>query len=212
MSGPAYVGSFEAVRDFRAALVIFLHEAREALASHDMEVRRTLEWLFDVEPKRWQQIVRSCDEEVVRAKIDLERCRHSKLPGGDPRSCLEERKTLERARQRRHYAEQKIEAVRKWAHLVEREADEYAGRASQLSTLVDVDLVGAIAMLDRALTSLESYSALRHLGGSTVGASGGRPVTPIELAYPESVEAQTPSPLTSADLKVDELSREDRSP
>ncbi len=213
MSGPVYVGSFEAVRDFRAALVVFLHEAREALSSHDMEIRRSLEWLFEVEPKRWQQIVRSCDEEVVRAKIDLERCRNSKLPGGDPLSCLEERKALERARQRRHYAEQKTEVVRKWAHAVEREADEYAGRATQLSTLVDVDLVGAVAMLDRVLTSLESYVALRHFGGQAISTAGGAPTTqPIDPPRMEQSDSLETPPIASPNLTASEQSAEEHTP
>jgi hypothetical protein len=161
MSTQAYVNSFEAVRDFRAALVVFLHEAREAITSHDLEVRRTLEWILNVEPQRWQQQARVCDEQVVEAKIELERCRYSKLPGGESPSCIEERKALERARHRRDYAEQKIESIRKWGHALEHDAAEYAGRANQLGSMLDVDLVAAIALVDRVLSSLEAYAGLK---------------------------------------------------
>ncbi len=159
MSDGAHVGSLEAVRDFRAALHTFLDEVRDAMCSYDLEVRRTLEWLLEAEPRRWQQQVRICEDQVTEAKIELERCRCSKLPGGGTPSCMEERKAVERARQRRQYAEDKVEAVRRWAGIVEREADEYTGRAHQLAGMFDADLPQAIALLDRIMNSLESYVA-----------------------------------------------------
>jgi hypothetical protein len=178
-----------------------------------MEVRRTLEWLFEVEPQRWQQIVRNCDEEIVRAKIDLESCRNSKLPGGDPRSCLEERKALERARQRLQYAEQKTVAVRKWAQVVQREADEYAGRASQLNTLLDIDLVGAIATLDRVLTSLESYAALRPAGGQSFSASvAPSPPEGVDAAESDVTESGDASAVTPSEVSGDERLGQERLP
>jgi hypothetical protein len=171
MTEGAYVGSFEAVRDFRAALHTFLQEVREAMCSYDLEVRRTLDWLLEAQPKRWQQEVRNCDETVAKAKIDLERCRISKLPGGGTPSCMEERKALERARHRRQYAQDKIESVRKWGYVLGREAEEYTGRAHQLSGMFDADLPQAIAMLDRVLSALESYAALNHPDPPAVAAS-----------------------------------------
>ena len=78
MSTQAYVNSFEAVRDFRAALVVFLHEAREAIASHDLEVRRTLEWILDVEPQRWHQQARACADCLLDLHSDIGR---RALPG-----------------------------------------------------------------------------------------------------------------------------------
>jgi hypothetical protein len=171
MSEGAYVGSFEAVRDFRAALHTFLQEVREAMCSYDLEVRRTLDWLLEAQPKRWQQEVRNCDETIAKAKIDLERCRNSKLPGGGTPSCMEERKALERARHRRQYALDKIESVRKWGYVLGREAEEYTGRAHQLSGMFDADLPQAIATLDRVLSTLEAYAALNHPDQQATAAS-----------------------------------------
>ena len=158
-SGGAHVGSLAAVRDFRAAMVIFLHEAREALGSNSLELRRTLDWLLEAEPARWHHEVRHAEDLVTDAKIELERCRHSKLPGGDTPSCMEERKQLERARQRLLYAQEKVEAVRKWGYAIELEAGEYQARAGQLSDLVEADFADALSLLDRVLESLEAYAA-----------------------------------------------------
>jgi hypothetical protein len=176
--GGAHVGSLAAVRDFRAAMVTFLHEAREALGSNAVELRRTLEWLLEAEPARWQQEVRCSEEMVTEAKIELERCRHSKLPGGDTPSCMEERKQLERARQRLLYAEQKVDAVRKWGYAMQSEADEYRARASQLSDLVEADFVDALLLLDRVLESLDAYVASSPGGKGTAGVSAEMPSPP----------------------------------
>jgi hypothetical protein len=178
MTEGAYVGSFEAVRDFRAALHTFLQEVREAMCSNDLEVRRTLEWLLEAQPRHWHQQVRNCEEAVVAAKIELERCRSSSLPGGGTPSCMEEKKALERARQRCRWAEEKVESVRKWGYVVGREAEEYTGRANQLAGLFDADLPQAIAMLDRVLNALESYAALSVQGAAPSAAisPGSRPV------------------------------------
>jgi hypothetical protein len=164
MTRGAHVGSIGAVRDFRAALVSFAQEAREAVDSFEMEVRRTLDWLLESQPQYWQHEVRKCEDRVTEAKIELERSRNSKLPGGETPSCMEERKALERARARRQYTEEKVESVRKWGYAAQREEAEYAGRASQLSGMFDADLPQAIAELDRVLTSLESYMALDFQG------------------------------------------------
>jgi len=166
MTQGAHVESIGAVRDFRAALASFALVARESLLSFDLELRRSLEWLRETQPEYWKMDMRHCDEAILAAKIDLERCRASRLPGGETPACSEEKKNLERAKRRRQYAEDKILAVRKWGRVVEREADEYAGRASQLQTQFDADLPRAVAMLDRALDALAQYTRLNSAGAA----------------------------------------------
>jgi hypothetical protein len=204
MSDGAHVGSFEAVRDFRAALHTFLEEVRDAMCSYDLEVRRSLEWLLEAQPRRWQQQVRACEDEVVKAKIDLERCRSSSLPGGGTPSCMEERKALERARQRKQYAEQKVESVRRWGSLIQREAAEYAGRAHQLASVFDADLPQAIALLDRVLDALESYAALSAPSASPHNATqtaqtSAAVARPLAEVPPTPIEPTTDAPDASED-------------
>lgn len=159
MNQGANVGSIAAVRDFRAALVTFVHDAREAVTAFDLESRRCLEWLAETAPRQWQEEGRRAEDAVTEARIELERCRASKLPGGEPRSCLEERKALERAKHRREHAADKLQLTRRWSAEAEREGREYAGRARQLESLFDAHLARAIASLDATLTALESYVA-----------------------------------------------------
>jgi hypothetical protein len=157
--GGANVGSIDAIRHFRAVLHTFSQEAREALSSYDVEVQRTLDWLLDEMPQRWKAEIRKCDELVQKAKIELERCRATPLPGGGTPSCMQEKKDYDRAKQRKQYAEEKAEATRKWGHVAQREAAEYMGRSNQLASQFDADLPTAILLLDRVMTSLEAYRA-----------------------------------------------------
>jgi hypothetical protein len=160
MSGGAHVDSFDAVRDFRAAVATFADEARDALAVYDMELRRTLDWLLEFQPGDWQQELRSAEEAIRVAKIELGRCRTQKLPGGGEPSCMEEKKALERAKRRHQFAEDKLTVTRKWGQTFSRDATQYTSQAAQLSDLFDADLPRALAMLDQALRSLEAYAGL----------------------------------------------------
>ncbi len=161
MSDGAFVGSIDAIRDFRAAVCAFIFEAREAVGAYEAELRRTLDWMLEDRPRYWQHAARRAEDAVVEARIELERRRNERLPGGEPPSCMVERRALERARQRRQFVEEKIDAVHKWGIIAGREATEYRGQANQLQQHLDADLPRAIAMLDRALAALESYAALQ---------------------------------------------------
>jgi hypothetical protein len=176
MNGGARVSSIDAVREFRAALVAFAHEAREALSSHELELRRSLQWLLEEQPQHWQQEIRRSDDAVTQARIELERRLNSRLPGGETPSCMEERKALARARARHDRAMEKAAAMRKWGSLADREVDEYAGLARRLCDLLDADVPKAISTLDRILDSLAAYVALSR--DPSIG-SAARPMSAV---------------------------------
>jgi hypothetical protein len=163
MDQAARVRSTDSIREFRASLLEFSHDLRDALSSVDLETRRALEWILERQPAYWQHQVRVGHDRVLAAKNDLHRCRSSPLPGGGVPSCMEERKALERAQRRLAYAEEKVLKVRQWGHTSQQEITEYAGRANQLVAVLDGDLPRAVEFLNRVLSSLESYLAV---GGS----------------------------------------------
>ena len=160
MTSGAHVESIDAVREFLAALHTFGQEVRDSVASFNVEVQTSVEELTEVEPAFWKHELRRSEEAVSRAKIELERCRASTLPGGDPRSCMEERKQLDRARRKHQYIEEKIDAVRRWGNTVRPQVDEYAARATQLGTVFDAEFPRAVLMLNRVLDALQSYTGV----------------------------------------------------
>jgi hypothetical protein len=166
MNQSASVHSIDAIRDFRAALIEFCQEARSAMVDIDLELRRSNEWLHEVQPNYWRNEVRRASEEVNETKKDLHRKRLMTLPGGGTPSCMEERKAVERAQHRQRYAEEKIEITREWARAEQHEATEYEGRATQLATLIDGTIPKAISFLDHTIGHLEAYIlAGRPAGG-----------------------------------------------
>ena len=84
MSSGANVGSIDVKCEFRASNTnTFLYEARDALATYEMEVRRTwLEWLLVSAPAFWQNELRKAEAVVTQAKPDLLLLLAMPLPGG----------------------------------------------------------------------------------------------------------------------------------
>jgi hypothetical protein len=194
--GGAHVDSFEVVGDFRAAVATFADEARDALATYDMELSRTLEWLLSHQPQAWQQEIRKAEEAIRVAKIELGRCRSQKLPGGGEPSCMEEKKILERAKRRHQFAEEKLDVTRKWGQNFNRDALQYTSQASQLGDLLDADMPRALAVLDRVLVSLEAYVGLssgrsRSTESQSSGTGGAAASSQPATAAPSAAEPGT---------------------
>jgi hypothetical protein len=221
MSGGAHVDSFEVLRDFRAAVATFADEARDALATYDLELGRTLEWLLAHQPQAWQQEIRNAEEAVRVARIELGRCRSQRLPGGGEPSCMEEKKILEREKRRQQFAEEKLIATRKWGQNFTRDATQYTSRASQLGDLLDADLPRALALLDRVMLALEAYAGLnsgmerssepRSPGPSGAAASQPAPASP-DPAPPATTERGKPGTgeASSAETPTDQKPPEQR--
>lgn len=156
----ARVTSIEAVRDFRAALIVFCDEAKEALTSVDMETRRLIDWVQREQVAYWQAQIRRCQEDVAQAKADLFR---KKLPGigGKEPDCIEEKKALRLAQMRLEEAEDKLEKCKQWARLLPRAVDEYKGPSQRLAGMVEGDCPPPVAQLNGVLGSLDRYTDLR---------------------------------------------------
>lgn len=156
----ARVTSIEAVRDFKAALLIFCDEAKDALTSVDMETRRLIDWVQREQAAYWQHEIRRCQEEVAQAKADLFR---KKLPGigGKEPDCIEEKKALRLAQMRLEEAEDKLAKCQQWARLLPRAVDDYKGPSQRLAALVEGECPTPVAQLNGILGSLDAYTELR---------------------------------------------------
>jgi hypothetical protein len=189
MSG-ANVDSFEALREFRAAVATFAGEARDALSTYDVELRRTLDWILEIQPEEWKLEIRRSEDAIQQAKIDLARCRIQKLPNGGEPSCMEEKKALQKAKYRLEHAENKLVATRKWGQTFNRESTQYTSHATQLGDLFDSEMPKAISMLDRLLVALEAYVGVQSGLSPSELSSFSRPGDPL----PVGGEAAVASP------------------
>jgi len=156
MSRSARVRSIDALQVFGAALRSFGEEASTALADLEMEVYRAVQWIRHDQKEYWTQQIRRAQEEVAEARINLERRRMFQV--GDRRpSCQEEKAALEAAKRRLRIAQQKREAVRRWAQLLEREWMDYRGSVAPLAAWLETDLPKGLALLKRLSHALDSY-------------------------------------------------------
>ncbi len=172
MAETARVTSIDALRDLRAALCDFALESREALCATELEIRHTLDWLHD-QAKYWQRQVRLRGEELVRAKAELYRRKHS---DADRRGTTEPEIVYEKARRRLAEAETKLENTRRWAAALPQAIAEYEGPARQLGGMLEADLSRGLALLDRKVEALEAYVATTT-GQPAEELPGGSPAT-----------------------------------
>src|SRR5437867_139075 len=108
----ANVTALETLIELKVALNNFAAQANEALSSLDMEIRRTLDWLAD-QHKHWQAAVKESEDEVFQAKQELARKKMMRL-GDRPPDTTEQEQALKKALARLEYAEEKLQATRRW--------------------------------------------------------------------------------------------------
>jgi hypothetical protein len=155
----AKVTSIDVIEHFAAALNCFGDDAKTALDGVDMEVRRALHWIQREQKDYWTQRIRRGWDEVSIARKELERKLIS-CPKDERRSAHDERLALETAKRRLRLAQEKLEAVKRWSHRAEREANEYIGAIQQLRRWMEGELPQAQADLARMARALEDYVAL----------------------------------------------------
>src|SRR5258708_5733838 len=102
----ARVMSIELVAEFRAKLCEFGKDAQDTLSAAEMHVRRMTDWLAE-RGKYWVREVRDREEEVVRARIELQArkamCKDGKGPG-----TTDQEVALRKAQRRLKEAEDKV--------------------------------------------------------------------------------------------------------
>lgn len=188
MSGSANVQSSDAIEAVKGALAFFKDQIEQSLATNDIEMRRVLDWLEHDRPRYWKTRVRTAHDDVTAARAALARC--LMYPINDERpSCYEERAAVKKAEAQRVYCEEKSERLRHWIREVRHELFEYEGRISQVVELVEVDVPMAIGVLNKLMTRLEEYQAMRPRSG---GSSATQPSNEDPPAEAGSEEGEGP--------------------
>ena len=157
MSRSAHVTSIEAVAEFKAATQQFEADVRDGLMTLQLESQRAIDWIENDRATYWLHQVRKAAERVNEARNNLERAQLSIRADGKP-SCYHEKKELALAQKRLRYAEEKVQNVCRWRRRLQHEEDEFHGKMGRMSQIIDVDLLRALAALDRIVEALERYS------------------------------------------------------
>ena len=163
MSNSANVSSIDAIRLFAAAVAKFQEEARLCLSMMDAQLRQILFWLERDRPGFWKREIENSMREVAEARVRLHQCRMRKFGDFRP-SCIEEVKDLEKAKKDVEFAQKQVPNVKRWHSEATHEADEYRGRAAQLTQAVDRDLPRLMALLAFTIDRLEAYASVASPG------------------------------------------------
>ncbi len=178
MGRTARITSIGVLQTTATALQRFRGEASGSLDDLDIELRRILDWIHHDRKEFWDRELRRSSEMVSQAKIQLQQARISRQIAGHEPACVDEKRALERAKRRLEVAEQKVQAVRVFAHAIDRAIEEYQRSRAQFVTWLETDVLQAVAALDRMSASLESYVSLETpVSPHAATPSGGLPAT-----------------------------------
>jgi hypothetical protein len=169
MNQQADVKSIDTLAFVRSAFAAFAHESSQAVSEIEMQGARAVEWLCVDQAAYWKTEIRRASDLVNKAIKDLEHCKTFKKVGNNTPSCIEEKKALEKARQRLAFTEQKAEMVRKWTPVVQQQFRETCVRLVRFRDVIDVDCPRSMAQLERMLRSLDAY---QNVSSPTAGGEG----------------------------------------
>ena len=173
MSTQADVKSIDTLAFMKAVFASFAHESGQALSECEIQGARAVDWICVDQAAFWKAECRRMTELVNKAVKDLEYCKAFKKVGNNQPSCIEEKKALEKAKQRLARAEQKAEAVRRWTPVVQQQFRETCVRLVRFREVIDVDCPRAMAQLDKMLRALDAYRQMASPTGEAAGDGGG---------------------------------------
>ncbi|HWY88414.1 MAG TPA: hypothetical protein VNX28_17005 [Gemmataceae bacterium] len=155
MGPSAHVSATEALVDFRATLCVFADQAKDALGIIDHEIRRTLSFV-DEKLHEWQAAVRRAEDEVIQAKIEWNQRHIQRIGDRRPDTTFAE-KALRRAQANLEFAQEKLNAARRWQRDLPHEILTYEGPARQLQNALESEVPRMAAYMDRKIAALETY-------------------------------------------------------
>ncbi|HIE98183.1 MAG TPA: hypothetical protein EYG03_23530 [Planctomycetes bacterium] len=194
MPESANVKSIDAVKRFHAAVVQFQEEARLCVSALEMQLLRILGWLERDRPGYWKREIEACYREMGEARVRLHQCRMRKYADYKP-TCFEEKKDLEKAKRDLEFAQKQIPVVKYWNVNAQQEANEYHGRASQLTQMLERDVPRLLALLHHAVDRLEAYGDVQLPGTRAENISFRPAGSPVDEAT-SSDKAETVAPHT----------------
>jgi len=197
------VRSIAALGHFRTEFCNFAEDARNALNSVEMEVRRTRDWLRQ-QQVHWIGQVKRGNERVTQARSDLHRKRVSQSGSGTVTDS-DQKEALRVAQRQLREAEEKVLIVKKWIPILDKAIEEYHGLSQPLGDRLQGDVQHALSLLDRFVTTLEAYVALAPPPTAQAAMAGTEAAVPTAPAAARGtasrggIEETSPTQETSTD-------------
>lgn len=197
MKKAANVKSLDALRAFRMELKRYLEATIGALESLKVESNKAMNWIEQDRVRYWPNAAKRASDELVEARNALLRCKMAAMEG-QSKSCVDEKKAVERLKARQRHCEKQVKVTRSWRHKMRHATEEFDGKAARLSHYVENDLPKAIAAMDRMIASLEKYAEKAPPTAGPIATSSGhssnssQPVEESDLDSGDAVPNESP--------------------
>ena len=157
---PASVQNIDALWEFRGHLLEFAHIAHQALDILQVEARRGVDWLTVDRVRYWKNENRKAWDNVSRCKDTVHQARIQRQIADHIPDCIDEKKALAKAQEYLKLTERKLAALQHWCREVTHAMNEFEGRYSATTSVLDGDIPRAVAVLERLAQHLEEYTKL----------------------------------------------------
>jgi hypothetical protein len=161
-------------------------------------MQRALEWIHHDRKDYWAEELRRSWDGLSAARLQLQQAQVSRRIAGHEPACIDEKRALDRAKRRLETAQQKVEAVKHWTHVIERAVDEFQQSRAQFVDWLDTDLIQAVAVLNRMTASLESYTSLEAPAAAVAAPPRGQAAPEPPAAAPGTPAGQDSLPASPA--------------
>lgn len=156
MNGQAQVTSVAALESFRAALLIFLSQARASVDEARGDVLRTRLWIENDQTRYWENQLRARSLALERAQAEMFGARMSKF-GGD----VQEKQTaVRRTKQAVAEAEEKMKLLKKSERELDHDSDPLLKQIERLQGFLSSDMGLAVVRLNEIIKALEAYAGV----------------------------------------------------
>ena len=159
MNQGANVRSIEALGELRSALAIFEEEAAAALSMAEADIVRTIDRIRAHSIPHWKKEITRREEMLTRAKSDLARAQMTDHAMG-PKSTVDERKAIARARRAVEEARTKFRNSQRWFRELEKQYTLYKGRVAPMQRIVAADMPRARVDLEHMARTLDDYVSI----------------------------------------------------
>jgi hypothetical protein len=146
----------DALEQLKAAVALFIDDAKMALSAVEMETRRVVDRLQREQPYYWNQQIKQARDEYAEGKASLARKRLQKNDSYIP-DTSEEEKMIRRATAKIENAEMKLAAIKTWSRKIESAWNDYQGPSGQLADAIGGTPARAVSELNRLIKAVESY-------------------------------------------------------
>lgn len=166
----AQIRSVEAIEAFRAALILFVSQARPALEEVSSEVMRTRLWMENDQWRFWQMELRNRQKKLEQAQSELLSAKFSNFQD----STALQQMAVRRARLNVEQAENKLKALKKWDRELENRAAPLLKEIEMLHGVLTGEMPKAVAHLAQVVQTLDAYADVVAGRGTTATTQEGK--------------------------------------